>query len=220
MVSTATSGNWGSLTVKIQAIILCSVKNSSWCKVHKFMAIPANTSDWKEATPKDVRTPSLQQSLCMGSNTAQPTRDTEAPLRAPKLLFIPTSTGKTKWIFWATMISSTTTILKEAAQAVKWQLLLTSRHLHWHPLWHHLWLSPSPAAAALFTPAQGLKTSGMNTKCLNMVCEPHYKYLFHEQDNQLALPEIEKKSPKPKQTKPQNKPVARQKSWNSCLRAF
>lgn len=41
----------------------------------------------------------------------------------------------------------------------------------------------------------------MNTalKCLNKVCDPHYKYLFNAQDNQLALQETEKKIPKLKQ---------------------
>lgn len=52
--------------------------------------------------------------------------------------------------------------------------------------------------------AKSLKVAGMNMalKCLNMVCEPHYKYLFNAQDNQLALPGIEKKNQNqnPKQT--------------------
>lgn len=38
----------------------------------------------------------------------------------------------------------------------------------------------------------------MALKCLNMVCEPHYKYLFNAQDNQLALPETETKKPNTK----------------------
>lgn len=159
MVSTDTSGNWGSLTLKIQAIILCTeLKISVGAKYTEswvFQQISRHRCHWKETIPKnDVKNPSLQQCLCTRSNTAQPTTDTDAHLRVSGFLSITTSTGKSKWIFWATTISNTSTIWKETGQAAKLQLLLISKHLLWHPLQQDLWLSPFPAAAALFTQAQ------------------------------------------------------------------
>lgn len=194
-------------TDTIQAIHLCTgLKISLGVKYIKLQVFqPGDGNKYPEVSLEGHNTkrwwePSLQQRLCMRSKVARPTNDTYAHLRVSKLFLITTSIGKPKWIFWVTTISNTTKSLKEISQAVKLQLLLTSKHLHWHPLW----LSSSPFSSCSIhmstatNAAKSLKISGLNMalKCLNMVCEPHCKYLFNAQDNQLALPETEKKKQK------------------------